>query len=132
MLVLRRATADDFLAFFGRPPPTEIWFAVAACRGDELVAIGSVFWFWNARSASNHVLQAWAYIDEKEPMPAVVKHRIALRALAILRAEGETAIYSCCNSSIDGAERWLRRLGFLPAPEWAIGNEMVWRCDLSN
>lgn len=123
----RIATADDFLRYAGRMPPAEWCIAesvgYAAERNGELVALGIVTW--------DHFGRAWGWFDTREALPALMLHRKAKAMLAVLRAVGEPVIYAGCDYTIAGAEKWLRRLGFIHDPEMSSEERSVWRCNLS-
>ena len=120
----RVATAADFRAFLGREPPP-IWTGlVAEDEAGEIVAAGAVIWDEYGR--------AWGSYSTRQPLLAVTMHRAARRMLAALKAVEEPALYTFCSQSIPGAEKWLRRLGFEPAPKLTTDPEHpVWVCDLS-
>ena len=64
------------------------------------------------------------YFDNKEGVSPFLMHRLAKRTIAHLRSVGVEHLYAECSDSILGAEKWLRRLGF-------VRDGKSWRCDLS-
>lgn len=130
MLLLRRATADDYRDC-GREPPAA-WFGQVLETGDGRMAFGAVSWLWVAGAAEPRLV-CWATLDlaglfgaRRDGRPAnpiaprtlaIVLHRRCLRALRTLRAEGEEAIYCAADPRMGApARRWLERLGFGPDP----------------
>lgn len=123
---VRYVTADD-LREMGAVMPAE-WdigkpIGYAADRNGELVAAGSVTW--------DHGGRAWGWLNCRERVPARIMHTCALEMLLRLREVGEPDIRMIVNLSIDGAERWARRLGFVR--DDALRHEWgpVLRCDLT-
>ena len=103
----RPATADDFRAFFECEPPP-LWIGVIAedVLG-AIVAAGVVKWDEYGR--------AWGSYTAKTSLPCRTIHRAARRCLAILESVGEPVLYVYCDKRVDGAERWLDCLGFMPS-----------------
>jgi hypothetical protein len=104
----RLASKDDFCRFYGREPPP-IWFGLAYEEHGEIVGMGIVH--------HDTLGRAWGSLDAKNPLPALLMHRTAKRALAALREAGEPILYVGCNRKLPNAEKWLRRLGFSIDPD---------------
>jgi hypothetical protein len=83
----------------------------------ELVAFGTVLWDEHGN--------ALGFIDRKAAVSAFVLHRNAKAVLNVLKAVGERALYVGCDEGVPKAEKWLRRLGFVPE------RAMTWRVDLN-
>ena len=127
MIRLRDASPEDFRAYAGRDPdPTwhVDWAGKLVERDGEVIGIGVV--------SEDPYGRLWAWTHSREPLPAIVVHRNTKAMLAKLRRAGADAVHCYRNEDIPGSERWLRRLGFVPAPELGDeGGKMVWRCTLS-
>lgn len=125
---LRRVRADDLRAYTGEDMPAELssmepagWVAE---RDGRMIGLGAVAW--------DHYYRAWGWVSTREPLSAVVLHRHACRMLAMLREAGEPALYVFRDVNCATSERWLRRLGFVPAPELNGTQPLpVWKCDLT-
>lgn len=116
----RLATPADFLRFYGTEPPEE-WFGVTAERDDVLLGMGSVVWDkWG---------RPWLFFNRaKVNVPAITMHRLAKWVMRDLRRTfDETFVLSFCDEKIAGAEKWLRRLGFEPAPEIGGRPMTIWK-----
>lgn len=125
--VVRRLTREDLQALDAELP--EEWnigkpAGYAAERNGELVAIGQVTW-----DRYGHV---WGWFNKRERIPAIIMHRCALEVLDFLsRPEvGEKHLYMICNLAVPGAEKWVRRLGFVPDETLTHPYGPVFRCDL--
>lgn len=125
-LSVRPATAADFRAWCGREPDAAWhcqWQGVLVERDGIPVAIGVMSLDpWN---------RVWLWTDMREPLPPVMLHRTVLDCLDEMLRRGITIVHCYRNEEISGSERWLRRLGFVPAPE--VGgpfDKMVWKCTL--
>jgi hypothetical protein len=127
--IARLATADDLRAWVGRMPPVEWCIAenivgYTAERASEIVGLGFVTWDEYGR--------AWGWLEKREALPTLMMHRKAKAMLALLRDVGEPALYAFCSQTIPGSEKWLRRLGFVPAPELTTDpDHPVHKCSLS-
>lgn len=127
---IRNARADDYVAVTKRQPP-EIWFGMVAECDRKRVAVGKVEWAW-VQVGEEARLMCWASFDRLGEVAAVVVHRRVRQVFKMLREDGEKAVYCYCNTALPTAERWLRRLGFVPMPEITPHPEYgaVWCCDL--
>jgi hypothetical protein len=127
MIQLHAATTADLVAYGGEPLPgwCAKWVGHVAKRDGEIVGLALLCWDKDGN------LSAW--VDEKEPIPAIVKHRLALNTLSVLGRLGEKMVSVFCDPRKPGAEMWLDRLGFVPCEvvDWGLGPVRVWRCDLS-
>jgi len=125
----RLAGVNEYCAFSGETAPAE-WpgikpFVLLAERDGEPVAIGAVSWDQYGR--------AWGEFGCKEKVSAALMHRTALHVLRMLREVGEPVIYAFCDKQIEGAEKWLRRLGFQIDDGMTTDPERpVWRRDLTD
>lgn len=123
---VRHVTAADLTALDALMPAE--WsigkpVGYAAARGGVLMAAGNVTWDRWAR--------AWGWLNCRERVPARIMHVCALEMLALLRDVGEPEIRMIVNLSIEGAERWARRLGFAPDPVLTHPWGPVYKCRLS-
>jgi hypothetical protein len=115
----RLATPGDFERFYGRPPPDE-WFGVLGERNGVILGMGSAVWDkWG---------RAWLFFNRGDSdVSAFAMHRLALWVMNDLRKTfQETTVHAFCDATIPGAEKWLRRLGFEPAPE-IEAPVMIWK-----
>lgn len=124
-LHIRLATAEDIRSYAGRELPADYCICsalgYAAERDGRVVAISLVTWDSYAR--------AWVWFDTTEPLSPIVMHRRALKTIKVLREVGEPLLLAFCSRRIADAEKWLKRLGFHPAPELTTDpNHPVWRC----
>lgn len=124
--VVRRVTRQDLQELAAEMP--EEWCVAdpagyAVERDGELVATGQVTFDQHHR--------AWAWLNKKCPVPAAIMHRCALRMLGFLREVDEPCIYIICDLATPGAERWARRLGFVPDEMLTHPLGPVYRCDIS-
>lgn len=126
-LLVRRVVMDDIRTLNGGEGIDPAYcigepVGYAAERDGELLATGSVTWDRYGR--------AWGWFNRRGRVAPSTMHRCALEMLGMLRRVGEPEIYMICNLAIPGAEKWVKRLGFvrderLPHP-WGP----VYRCDL--
>jgi hypothetical protein len=100
---LRRASDNDYRAFYGREPP-ESWAGFCAERDGKVVAFG---WVWIDRQA-----RAWTGVDKVHEVPPLLLHHGIVDFFAALQQEGIPALYALCDERIPSATRWLTRLGF--------------------
>jgi hypothetical protein len=124
--VIRPVTRADIREYAGQDIPE--WCVAfggyAAEQAGAVVALGLVILDSHGR--------IWGGFESKVPLSPVRMHRSARKVLARLRDAGESVMHAHCSQSIPGAEKWLRRLGFVPAPEMTIDpNHPVWTCTLS-
>ncbi len=114
----RLATAADFERFYGKQPPDE-WFGVTAERDGVLLGMGSVVWDkWG---------RAWLFFNRGQGASALAMHRLALWVMRDLQTTfRETTVFAFCDETIAGADKWLQRLGFKPAPE-IEAPVMIWK-----
>ena len=126
-LRLRRAAAADFRAYAGRDPDpdyAEDWFGYVVEGAGGPVGIGVL--------SLDRYGRFWAWTDAKEPLPAALVHRAALRMLAALREAGAREVHCYRDDALPTSEGWLKRLGFRPAPEILTPRDKpVWVCDLT-
>lgn len=126
MISIRRATADDARAIAGGTLPADWCIGApvgwAAERDGEVIALGAVTWDRYGR--------AWGWFSGSGAVPAITMHRKAREMLAMLREAGEPTLYAICNTAIPGADTWLRRLGFVEAPDMHSEAGPVWQCNL--
>jgi hypothetical protein len=121
---------DDFTAYVGAPPPVEwscgeVWGCVAE-RDGRMVAI--------AVATEDRDGRLWLWVNVRETVPAIVLHRHGLKLMRSLRDGGHAMVHAFCDPRLSTAERWLRRVGFLPGPKWPhpTGEKRtVWQCNLS-
>lgn len=139
-LSLRPASEDDFYAWAGRLPDPQwhrCWEGVMVERDGRPVAIGVISLDFYGR--------LWAWSDFREKLPAVTIHRNVLDLLHEIKKRGVNFVHCYRNEDAPGSEKWLRRLGFVPAPDMSeappeienampdIGNpahKLVWKCTL--
>jgi hypothetical protein len=100
---LRRASADDYRAFYGKEPPEGL-VGFCAERDGAMVAYGYV-WIDDCG-------RAWTGVDKACEVPPLMLHRAIADFLAALQQEGIPALYALCDERIPTATRWLTRLGF--------------------
>lgn len=126
-LSLRPASALDFLNWAGRDPDAAWhaqWQGVLAERDGKPIAIAII-----SRDPYGRI---WAWTELREPLPPAFLHRSALECMDEMRRRGITIIHCYRNEELPGSEKWLRRLGFVPAPE--VGgpyDKLAWRCALT-
>lgn len=123
--VVRSVTREDLQALDAELP--EEWnigkpAGYAAERNGELVATGQVTW-----DRYGHV---WGWFNNCERVPAIIMHRCALEMLRLLRECEEARLYMICDLDAPGAEKWVRRLGFVPDDTMKHPLGPVFRCDL--
>ena len=126
MISVRLATPDDLSAFARREPPDWCieWLGYVAERDGRLLALGSVFWDkWG---------RVWGAFDKKERVSPFLMHRLARVTITRLREIGIKQLYAECDLRVPNAAKWLRRLGFRPAPIVPPDPRQVWICTLSN
>ena len=114
----RLASQADFVRFYGIDPPAE-WFGVLGERDGVILGMGSVVWDkWG---------RPWLFFNRgRSAVSAVAMHRLAKWVMRDLRTTfDENIVHAFCDQTISGAENWLRRLGFKPAPEME-GPVMIW------
>ena len=116
MLTIRVATESDFRSFYDRDPP-ELWHAMCGDRDGTIVGMAGVVYGLDG--------VAMGFLDATE-RPSFALHRTAKKFLAVMKAVGETAIYTSCEDSIPRAEEWLIRLGFKLLPDTVEG-QRIWR-----
>ncbi len=123
------ARASDFRRYFG-VEPAPAWciegkiIGHVAERGGELVAVGLVSWDQYGR--------AWGWYSVRERVPEIIIFRQARAMLALLRSVKEPALYVFSDPRVPQAEKWLRRLGFRPAPGIVEPKVEAWKCDLTS
>ncbi len=126
--VVRPVTAEDIRTLIGGDIDPEYStlspVGYAAERDGALVAAGSVTW--------DRAGRAWGWLNCCEPVPPRILHCCALEMLAMLRGVGEPAVSMIVNQSVHGAERWARRLGFVPDAAMTHPWGPVFRCTLSD
>ena len=115
MGILRAATADDWTSFTGLPLPAH-WIGLAAERDGALIGIGALV---------EDQPGVWMAMVQRAPgvRGAASLMRGAKVLLDVARSAG-TPLWACADARIDGAERFLSRLGF----EWTgatIGEHKV-------
>lgn len=115
--MLRPATDDDFLAFYGKEPP-EIWLGIVHEEYGRVIGFGRVVW--------NDWGKAMGFVDRKAPLSPFTMHRAAKRMFKALKEVGEPAIYVACDERFPRAAHWLNRLGFKPMSD----NPEVWEAVL--
>ena len=74
--------------------------------------------------------RVWGSFDRKERISPFLMHRLARGMLAHLREIGIERLYAECDGRVPDAAKWLRRLGFRPAPVVPFAADEVWLCDL--
>lgn len=101
----------------GLPAPRD-WFGLVEASDWLVEGLGAIY-----RGADGR----WWLTFQRAPHVRKVKlaHRSALTLLTRAKRDGLT-VHTLPDPSIDGAETWIRRLGFEPEPE-AYGGVTVWR-----
>lgn len=123
-VAVRPASPADIRAYGGRDLPPECVETVAylAERGGVVVALGGISWDkWG---------RVWGWYDSRERVSAFTMHRLARRMIGHLRGIGVGTLHAYCDDGVPSADRWLRRLGFRPAPIVPGAAEPVWTCSL--
>lgn len=105
MAILRAATADDWREFTGLDLPTH-WIGLAAEQDGSVVGLGALV---------EDQPGVWMAMVQRAPgvTGTVSLMRGARLLLDVARASG-TPLIACADARIEGAERFLARLGF----EW--------------
>jgi hypothetical protein len=106
-ICLRRASDEDYRAFYGKEPPLA-WVGFAAVEGDAVVAFGFIY--------TDERGNTWGGVDEAARVPRVKLHRLTLEMLAALTEEGIEAVFATCDDRLARAAPWLERLGFAIDP----------------
>ncbi len=123
MISVRLATPED-LRDFARcdlPEWCVEWVAYVAEKDGCLIGLGTIIWDKWGRT--------WAAFDRRGAISPFLMHRLAKRTIAHLREVGIKSLYAECGD-VPGAVKWLRRLGFRPAPVVPGASGKVWACDL--
>jgi hypothetical protein len=125
--VVRLITMDDLRTMLGCEMDPEYCaagpFGFAAEYNGVLAATGAVTW--------DMVGRCWGWFNYVRGVPPRLMHVCALEALWWLRRVEEPYMLMIVDQSKDGAERWARRLGFVP--DTAVTHHLgpVYRCNLS-
>lgn len=125
---LRLATPEDLRTEMGCELDRYLcdqWYGFAAERDGAVVGLGIV-------SRDQHG-RLWVWVNMRERLSAFMLHRAVREHFDGLRDAGVERVYAFCSQSIVGSEKWLRRLGFVAAPELTTDPQHpVWICSLSN
>ena len=116
-MALRPATDDDWAAAFGQQPPAN-WFGLVADRPRLIEGIGTVAQGPDGR---------W-WIGFQRCIVAARLKTAHAGAKTLMRMAGERDInqlFAFADPSIEGAELWLKKLGFEPTSE-TRGGLTVW------
>jgi len=106
--MLRPATNEDFLSFYGKEAP-EVWVGIVHEEHGRIDGFGVVIW--------NEWGKAMGFVDRKAPLSPLVMQRAVKRMFKALRAAGEPAVYVTCDETYPRARYWLERLGFKPTED---------------
>lgn len=119
---LRRATDDDWRVFVGTLPPS-YWVGLVAENEFMLLGIGGLFFGTDDR---------WWATFARAPgiRSTLTAHRAARMVMDIAKEAGLT-VHAMADLSIDGAELWLRRLGFVETDE-ILNDCRVWKWVLNS
>ena len=115
---IRLATADDFVALgLELPSWCTRWGGWVWPADGPVTAVGAICWD----------RQGWAvcFFSATERPPAIVMHRLALRAVAWLRTTDAPRILTVPDETQPRAAEWLRRLGFQPTETIIPGYDAV-------
>lgn len=104
--VIRPATRDDLIAFYGEPLKQTVIANVGVVKG-KIVGCGG------AALVDGRVI---VFCDFK---PLARRYKISIvkaawEVIKRLRDDGVRTMWADIDPKIDGAERWVRSLGFLP------------------
>ena len=115
-MALRPATADDYEAITGLPAPGE-WFGLVEAKPHLVEGIGLVY---------RDVEGAWWVTFKRCPFVRKIKtaHAGAKQLLQMARDRG-LVVHAIPDPEVDGADRWMVRLGFRRT-ERTIGGLAVW------
>lgn len=121
---VRLATSEDLRSFAGRDPPEWCieWVSYVLERDGDLLALGSVVWDCWGRT--------WGNFDCRVPISRFLMHRMAVKVIGDLRAIGVKSLHAYADENTEGAEKWLRRLGFKPGLVLPPDPRRVWVCAL--
>ncbi len=116
-MALRAARDDDWAAVTGLPAPGD-WFGLVADRPGLIDGLGAIY-----RDTEDR----WWITFQRTPGVSMVKtaHAGAKRLLTMARGRG-IAVNALAQPGIDGADRWLARLGFEATQETKEGHT-IWR-----
>lgn len=119
---IRVATDTDFKSFFHADPPS-VWLGMVYEKEEAVVAIGTIVW-----ESFGHAI---AFFHCREAISKFTMQRVAKNVFRVLKDVGEPAVYGVPDENIPGAEKWMRRFGFVPTGYVPPGyNHEVWRLDL--
>jgi hypothetical protein len=113
---LRPATDDDWYVFTGQTPP-KAWFGYVYENDFMILGLGGFFSSLDGR---------WWMTFRRAPGARQTKsaHTAALRLVA-LAAEAGITLHALADDRVDGAQKWIERLGFR-ATEEQIEGYTVW------
>jgi hypothetical protein len=119
MLEVRPARLDDFLAFARKQPPVRVK-AYAAVEDGEVVAVGGIAF------CGDGVFQVFFDVKDAETRRRypVTLWKNAVRLLHSARSDGILRLVAFPQEGIEEAERFLRRLGFVPSDD--ASGAFVW------
>lgn len=112
--MLRDATNDDWRSLVGTDPPG-YWHGLVYVEGGAVLGIGGVFEAEDGRW--------WAVVKAIEKRPVALMR--ATREVLAAADRAGVPLLAKPSPQIDGADRFLARIGFRPTPE-LLGGEPVW------
>lgn len=111
--MLRPATADDWRAMLGMEAPAH-WIGLACEEGDRLLGIGGAYEGQDGRW--------WASIAVREKRPLSLMK--AAREILETADSARVPLHAIPDSRIEGAEKFLVRIGFKATGETIEGREV--------
>lgn len=114
-MLIRPATADDFLEYHGELPPYRVK-AFAGVVGGKVVGIAGL-----AYPPGSQYPIAWADMQDMARRHAVTLHKTVKRFFS----EYQGRVVCAADPSIEASGRWLKRLGFTPTGQMTDDGE-VW------
>ncbi len=128
---LRQASKADLVAYIGHEPSADWrpylrdWAGYIVERDGKMVGVGCI--------SEDDQGRLWAWVHTREALPAMLVHRGVVKVMGHLRRAGFDGVHCYRDEGIADSERWLRRLGFRPAPKITTARgKMVWKCDFLN
>lgn len=122
--MLRPATVDDYIKFYGRPPAyPETWIGFVGTNRYMIMGIGGLYWGDRDRW--------WACLDRAPGCKGLRELAEASRLIMRTAKAMEIDVYALADPRIEGAEKLLRRLRFEPTEETYKGNT-VWKLEGDN
>lgn len=116
------ATDDDIARFYGGIEFTGKWVAKALRKGKLVSGFGGLI------ETEDGVWFAFFEVPAHERKPILFRH--ILEAFEAAKAQGAKVFKATCDTSIPGAEKLMRRLGFAPTED-EINGKVVWAWQVS-